>query len=157
MVGEWNSGDLVEVRANTFASDFLMPPALLSDVDRAKWSDPNEVSSWAERLRVSVPALLSALFGAGLIDAPLRASLRLQVRRPPDPPDPELEGALTSTQIARKRAMLERGLSKSYVDLCFDAYAQGVISRGLLSEMLLATAGETNAIASLFGRVVAHE
>lgn len=157
MVGEWASDDLVEVRANAFASEFLMPAAFLSSLDRARWSEPGEVLAWAERLRVSVPALLSALSAAKLIDAPLRTSHRAQVRSPPEPPDPELEGSLTATQTSRKLALIERGLSKSYVDLCFDAHQQGAISRGLLSEMLLTTPAETNAIAALFGRSVAHE
>jgi Zn-dependent peptidase ImmA (M78 family) len=157
MVGEWTSSELVEVRANTFASHFLMPPALLADGNKTRWADPAEVSAWAERLRVSVPALLSALYGADLIDAEQRASLRSLASRPVDPPDPELEGALTPEQVARKRALLERGLSKGYVNLCFDAYVLGIISGGLLAEMLLATPAETHAIAALFGRTVARD
>ena len=152
MVGEWSSADLVEVRANTFASHFLMPPALLGSVARGRWADPAEVSSWAGRLRVSVPALLSALHAAMLIDADQRASLRQAAPRPPEPPDPELEGCVSEAQEVRKAALLDRGLSKRYVDLCFDAYNLGAISLGLLSEMLLATSGETVEVAALFGR-----
>ena len=154
-VGEWDSGVLVEVRANAFASSFLMPASILSDGDRSRWSDPREVTDWAGRLRVSVPALISALYGERLIDETQRASLKLSARRPADdPPDPELEGARTPAQAKRWHALFERGLSKNYVDLCFEAHAQGIISRGLLSEMLLATPSETKAIASLFGRSV---
>ncbi|WP_170979328.1 ImmA/IrrE family metallo-endopeptidase [Roseomonas sp. HF4] len=152
MVGEWTSAELVEVRANTFASHFLMPPALLATVAKARWADPAEVASWAQRLRVSVPALLSALHAARLIDGDQRASLRQAARRPPEPPDPELEGSLTEAQAARKALLLDRGLSKRYVDLCFDAYNRDIISLGLLAEMLLATPGETIEIAALFGR-----
>jgi hypothetical protein len=157
MVGEWDSTVLTEVRANAFASNFLMPTALLTSVDKAKWVDTREVSSWAGRLRVSVPALLSALQGAGLIDAGQRALLRSSTPRPAGPPDPELEGALTPAQVDRKRALLERGLSKGYVDLCFDARIRDVISGGLLAEMLLATPAETQEIAMLFGRTVARD
>lgn len=157
MVGEWSSADLVEVRANTFASRFLMPPALLAGVAKERWADPTEVSSWAERLRVSVPALLSALHAAKLIDGDQRVSLRQAAPRPPDPPDPELEGGLTPAQAARKAALLERGLSKRYVDLCFDGYNRGAISLGLLAEMLLATPGETAEVAALFGRSLGRD
>ena len=157
MVGEWSSNDLVEVRANTFASDFLMPPALLGSVAKERWADPAVVSSWAGRLRVSLPALLKALHEAKLIDGDQRTLLRQSAPRPAEPPDPELEGSLTPTQAARKTALLERGLSKSYVDLCFQAYNQGVISFGLLVEMLLATPGEAAEIAALFGRSLAHD
>jgi Zn-dependent peptidase ImmA (M78 family) len=152
MIGEWTSTDLVEVRANTFASHFLMPPALLGSIQKERWADPAEVSSWAGRLRVSVPALLSALYAAKLIDSSQRVSLRQTARRPPEPPDPEREGNLTPAQKSRKAALLNHGLSKRYVDLCFDGYNQGVISLGLLAEMLLTTPGETAEIAALFGR-----
>ncbi|MGE0225993.1 MAG: ImmA/IrrE family metallo-endopeptidase [Acetobacteraceae bacterium] len=152
MIGEWDSNTLLELRANTFASRLLIPPALLQTVDRTKWSDPREVSAWAARLRVSVPALLSALTAARLIDSAQREALRAAAPRPPDPPDPDLEGVSVPSQLNRKQALLERGLSKNYVDLCFDAYSRGAISRGLLSEMLLTTPAETHEIATLFGR-----
>jgi len=155
MIGEWDSNTLVEVRANTFASRILMPPALLISGERARWADPREVSAWAGRLRVSVPALLSALTAAKLIDGEQRETLRASAPRPPDPPDPELEGDFTPTQVERKQALLERGLSKSYVDLCFDAYSREIISRGLLAEMLLTTTAGTYEIGALFGRGVA--
>jgi Zn-dependent peptidase ImmA (M78 family)/transcriptional regulator with XRE-family HTH domain len=156
MVGEWNSNDLVEVRANTFASHFLIPPVLLANLPKDRWVDPAEVSSWAGRLRVSVPALLSALHAAKLIDADQRASIRQAAPRPLEPADPELEGNLTPKQAERKSALLERGLSKRYVDLCFDAYNRNVISAGLLAEILLATPGETAEVAALFGRSFAN-
>jgi Zn-dependent peptidase ImmA (M78 family) len=157
MVGEWSSADLMEVRANTFASHFLMPPTLLEGVPRERWADPDEVSSWAGRLRVSVPALLSALHSAKLIDSEQRASLRRIVPRQPQAPDPELEGDLTPAQAERKAVLLDRGLSKRYVDLCFDAYSRDAISLGLLTEMLLATPGETAEVAALFGRSIRRD
>jgi Zn-dependent peptidase ImmA (M78 family) len=157
MVGEWSSDVLVEVRANTFASHFLMPPALLSGITKERWADPAEVSSWAGRLRVSVSALLSALHAAKLIDSEQRRLLKRSTPRPAEPPDPELEGSITHVQVSRKQELLERGLSKGYVDLCFQAYNRGVISFGLLVEMLLSTPGETAEIAALFGRSLAHD
>jgi Zn-dependent peptidase ImmA (M78 family) len=157
MIGEWSSNDLVEIRANTFASHFLMPPALLSSVAKERWADPCEVSSWAGRLRVSLPALLSALQAAKLIDGDRRRLLQQSAPRPKEPPDPELEGSLTRVQAVRKKELLERGLSKRYVDLCFQAYNQRAISFGLLVEMLLATPGEAAEIAALFGKSLAYD
>jgi Zn-dependent peptidase ImmA (M78 family) len=157
MVGEWSSNVLVEVRANTFASHFLMPPALLADVAKHRWADPAEVSSWAGRLRVSLSALLSALHAAKLIDGDQRRALQQSAVRPAEPPDPELEGPLTQVQMNRKQELVERGLSKGYVDLCFQAHNQGVISFGLLVELLLATPGEATEIAAVFGRTLAHD
>jgi Zn-dependent peptidase ImmA (M78 family)/transcriptional regulator with XRE-family HTH domain len=152
-IGEWNSGDLVELRANTFASDFLMPPARLSLVG-SRWSDPKVVSDWAERFRVSVPALLTALVAAKLIDKEKREELRAAVPRPPEPVDPELEGVTNPTQLRRRRLLLERGISSDYIALCFEAFSQDLISFGLLCEMLLSSPSGVQEIAQLFGRSI---
>lgn len=153
-IGEWSSDSLVELRANTFASDFLMPPAVLSSVG-SQWNDPKVVSDYADRFRVSVPALLSALFAAKLITREKREELR-SAPRPPEPPDPELEG-VNSTDFRRRQALLERGISVEYVHLCFDAFSQDLISFGLLSEMLLSSAAGVHEIAQLFGRSIYRE
>ncbi len=154
-VAEWNSGDMVELRANTFASCFLMPPELLRSGNVERWRDPREVASWAARLRVSVPALLSALVNAKVLTSEQRSSIRPLVPRVPDAVDPELEG-LNPAQAARKTELLARGLSKAYVDLALDAYAYEKVSRGLLGDMLLAPSGELAEIAALFGRTINH-
>ena len=155
-VAEWNSMDRVELRANTFASCFLMPPELLRSGNVERWTEPVEVASWATRLRVSVPALLSALVSAKLLTRDQREEIRPRVPRVPDAVDPELEG-LGSTQAARKAELLARGLSKSYVDLALDAYSSGKISRGLLGDMLLVPGSELAEVAMLFGRTLSHE
>jgi Zn-dependent peptidase ImmA (M78 family)/transcriptional regulator with XRE-family HTH domain len=151
-IGEWASNDLVELRANTFASDFLMPPAILLSFG-SQWSDPKIVSDWAERFRVSVPALLTALVAAKLITRERREELRAAPRTP-EPPDPELEGVTNPTQLRRRRLLLERGISVEYVNLCFEAFSQDLISFGLLCEMLLSSAAGVHEIAQLFGRSI---
>lgn len=153
-IGEWNSGDLIELRANTFASDFLMPPAVLSSVG-SKWNEPSDVSDWAEKFRVSVPALLTALVAAKVITKEKREELRSAIR-PPDPPDPELEG-VNPIQLQRRRLLLERGISAEYVHLCFEALSRGLISFGLLCEMLLSSASGVQELAQLFGRSIYRE
>lgn len=150
-IGEWSSTDLVELRANTFASDFLMPPAVLSSVGE-RWNDPKVVSDWADRFRVSVPALLTALVAAKLITREKREELRSAVR-PPEPPDPELEG-VNPTQLQRRRLLLERGISAEYVHLCFDAFSRKLISFGLLCEMLLSSESGVQDIAQVFGQSI---
>jgi Zn-dependent peptidase ImmA (M78 family) len=153
-IGEWNSADLVELRANTFASDFLMPAALLRSI--GNWNDPRVVSDWAERFRVSVPALLTALFASKLIDREKREELRSAAARPPEPPDPELE-SVSPNQLARRRVLMERGISAEYVHLCFEAFSQSLISFGLLCEMLLSSASGVHEIAQLFGQSIYRE
>ena len=152
---EWEGNDRIELRASTFASCLLMPPALLRSGDAQRWADPAEVASWATRLRVSAPALLSALVGSGLLTQGQRVAMRHRIPRVQDAVDPELEN-LNPVQAARKALLLARGLSGPYVGLALDAFAEGRISRGLLGDMLLASSFELAEIAGLFGRTLAH-
>ena len=149
------SDSMVELRANTFASNFLIPPGLLRSVTRERWTDPREIANWANNLRVSVPAILSALVNSRILTREERDQIRPLVPRIREPIDPELEG-LPPTQTERKAALLERGLSKTYVDLALDAYSDDKVSRGLLADMLLASSGEVSEIAALFGRTLKH-
>lgn len=151
-----NTDDLLEVRANAFASGFLIPPARLLTGDRKRWTDPNEIAGWAGRMRVSVPALLAALVGAKLLTREQRDTIRALVPRVPEPVDPELEG-LNETRAARKTGLLARGLSAPYVNLAFAAYSAEKISRGLLADMLLTSSGELPEVARLFGRALRHD
>jgi hypothetical protein len=52
--------------------------------------------------------------------------------------------------------LLWRGMSNSYVSLCFDAYNQGHVSAGRLAEMLLADESELREVAELYGLTLAY-
>lgn len=144
--------DLREVRANRFASCFLMPPAFLAGLPAPRrWSD-EDVVNWASRLRVSCHALGIALREAQLVDE-LRSQQIQQLRVPRDAKiDPELPESLTEVQRERKAHLLQLGLSDFYVGLCFDAWKEGVISAGRLAEALLSSPAELAGLASLYGR-----
>lgn len=144
--------DLREVRANRFASCFLMPPDFLAGLPNPRsWNDRDAID-WANRLRVSCHALGIALLEAQLIDS--SRSQEIQRLRVPqaDKVDPELPASLTVAERRRKEHLLERGLSDAYVGLCFDALQSGVISTGRLCEALLTSASELPSVAALFGR-----
>jgi Zn-dependent peptidase ImmA (M78 family) len=143
--------DLVEVRANRFASCYLMPPAFLSKLpDPNGWSDSDAID-WANKLRVSCSALAIALREAKLANQTAYTRIS-QLRVPRDAKiDPELPVSLNPTQRARKEQMLERGLSDYYVALCFEAYSSGVISMGRLAEALLCSQAELLELANLYG------
>lgn len=144
--------DMIELRANRFASCFLMPPAFLAQLPTpSQWADSDAVH-WANELRVSCVALAIALKEAGLVDAAGYNRIRaLRVSRDAKL-DPELPAGLTGTQRERKAHLLELGLSDYYVGLCFDGYSAGVISIGRLAEALLCGHGELGELASLYGR-----
>ncbi|KAF1723222.1 DNA-binding protein [Pseudoxanthomonas wuyuanensis] len=144
--------DMLEVRANRFASCYLMPPEVLRRFTAvATWSE-TEAQHWANELRVSCDALGIALKEAGVVDAEVSERIR-RFRVPREAKlEPELPAALNDMQCARKAELLERGLSDHYVGLCFDGYREGVISLGRLAEALLCSRGELSELARLYGR-----
>jgi Zn-dependent peptidase ImmA (M78 family) len=144
--------DLREIRANRFASAYLMPPVFLSKLpDPSRWDEAQAID-WANKLRVSCDALGIALKEAGLIgEAKSRCIRKLRVPRE-DKMDPELPATLNLAQRARKSALLESGLSDFYVGLCFDAAREGVISTGRLAEALFCGPADILELASMYGR-----
>jgi len=146
--------DMLEVRANRFASCFLMPPAFLANLPNpSKWSDADALR-WANELRVSCDALGIALKEAKCIDeAGSERIRRLRVPREAKI-DPELPEYLNPTQRERKARLLEFGLSDFYVGLCFEALTARAISIGRLAEALLCSQGELTELAALYGRTL---
>ncbi|ODV25050.1 MAG: DNA-binding protein [Rhodanobacter sp. SCN 68-63] len=149
---EYPGTDLKEVRANRFASCFLMPPAFLQQIRPSHgWSD-EECRHWANELRVSCNAFGIALAEAEIVDRARSAQIqRLLVPRDAKK-DPELPEDLSAGQRQKKAHLLELGLSDFYVGLCFDAFREGVISRGRLAEALLVSHAGLLELAALYGR-----
>ncbi|WP_454827908.1 helix-turn-helix domain-containing protein [Pseudoxanthomonas wuyuanensis] len=149
-----DASDMLEVRANRFASCFLMPPAFLARLPApVQWAD-SDAQRWANELRVSCVALAIALREAKLIDETTYRRIS-SLRVPHDAKiDPELPESLNATQHRRKAHLLELGLSNFYVDLCFEGFSTGVISIGRLAEALLCSHGELAEIASLYGQTL---
>lgn len=143
---------LVELRANTFASRYLIPPELLRNIAKStEWNDANSIK-WASKLKVSVEALANALSSAKLISQDTAGRMK-RFRVPKESKiDPELPLELSSKSRERKEYLLSLGLSDFYVELCFDGYHQGCISQGRLSECLLIDQVDLPDIAKLYGR-----
>lgn len=152
-----SSADRREVRANTFASCFLMPPELLTMLGTPEqWRAPDKIVEAADRLAVSIPALLSALKRDNILDASAHAQLRDMRLRLPEKRDPELAGDLSPRELERKRAMLARGLHTSYVHQAFEAYHRHLISLAKLADILLIEPSEVEELAALFGVSLSH-
>lgn len=149
-----DGADLIETRANRFASCYLMPPEFLSKLpDPNGWSDSDAIG-WANKLRVSCSALAIALHEAKLVKQAVYARIS-QLRVPRDAKrDPELPESLNPAQHSRKKQLLERGFSGDYVALCFEAHRSGVISQGRLAEAMLCTEAELLELANLYGRSI---
>jgi hypothetical protein len=107
------------------------------------------VLEWASHFKVSTRALTIALLDAGIIDEQTGSNLS-KVRVPAaQKVDPELAN-LSETAAARKRQLFQRGLSGSYVTLCFKAFDCGLVSGGRVAEMLLVDQLQLGDLASLY-------
>lgn len=150
----YDERDLKEIRANRFASCYLMPPDLLPRVPQ--WT-PEQAVHWAQQLRVSTQALSFALRGAGQIDEAAAKIIRSVSVPSTEKIDPEAPPNLNDNERARRMTLLEQGLSDYYVGLCFEAHYRGIISAGRLGEALLTDHAGTREISVLFGRSIRHE
>lgn len=147
---KWTKDDLREVRANVFASAFLVPKTLVDCLPRGPWT-AERIVGLAEKLRVNVKALVIALEREGLLTGDeARRHQGLKVPRH-DKEDPELPASLSVKSRQRKVALLERGISAHYADLCLEAMKRSLISAGRAAEMLLVDEAELREIADLFG------
>lgn len=152
----WDKKDLSEIRANTFASRYLMPPEFLTLLPKnIEWND-TAVVKWATNLMVSTEALAYALKDACIVSQEEEDVIRA-VRIPRQAKtDPELPESLSPRARERKEEFMQRGLSDFYVSLCFKAYDQELISAGRLGEMLLIQDHELASIADLYGQPLKH-
>ncbi len=150
---KYDKNELKEIRANSFASQYLMPLTMLRRLPKV---DESSAPEWAQKFRVSTAALAKALRDANLIDENMGNRIR-RVRVPRNEKiDPEAPENLTDAQKRRRLGLLERGLSSHYVDLCFRAHDQGFISTGRLAEVLRVEYSELADIGMLFGRTISH-
>jgi Zn-dependent peptidase ImmA (M78 family) len=137
VVSFWNAGELQEVRANNFASHFLMPPDFLSQIPDSKSWDSAKLLMWADNLRVNQEPLIIALSNSGLIDRSTADDLKRSKTKVTNKSDPELPSTLSPLSKERKSHLLERGLSSHYVTLCFEAFRRHVVTSSRLVELLL--------------------
>ncbi len=151
---KYDRNQLQEIRANSFASHYLMPVTMLRLLPPL---DEASALYWAQEFRVSTAALAKALKDSDLIDEGTVRRIR-GVRVPRDEKiDPEAPEHLTASQRERRKALLEIGLSNHYVDLCFRAHDRDLISVGRLAEVLRVDYAELSEVGLLFGRTLHHD
>ncbi len=151
----WRKGDLSEIRANVFASAYLLPETVLSDIPPVSYSTPERAAECADKLRVSRETFAIAMKEAGLIsDKDLNDWKR--ARYTGEKEDPELPLGLPPKLRQRRAHFLERGLSIFYVELVFRGYEETIISAGRMAEMLLLHESELKGFAEIYGRSLDH-
>lgn len=150
----YSQQDLVEIRANSFASNYLMPPQMLRSI--SPWN-MDTIVYWAQQFRVSTAALSKALKDEGIITATEASQLRTTSIPQSEKIDPEAPSNLTDLQIKRRKSLLEKGLSDYYVSLCHQAHEKQLISTQRLVELLGVDHDELVEIGKLFGWTVKHD
>lgn len=153
----WDKSDLKEVRANAFASAYLIPPeALIKIPDVRSWTKEKTIE-WANKFKVSAQALAIALSENKLITSSVYSEISKAKIPKQYKEDPELPANLPPRSKERKKLLLEHGLSDHYVSLCFDAYRERLISAPRLIEMLLLdTDYQLIEIAELYGESIKY-
>jgi Zn-dependent peptidase ImmA (M78 family)/DNA-binding XRE family transcriptional regulator len=148
----WDESNLVEVRANTFASEYLLPLDLLKTIPAYDSWDANKAIDYANRLKVSTTALAFALKGKDLVSDNAMETIKNSRVPPEKKNDPELPADLSPRSRERKEDLLKKGLSEYYVNLCLNAYDQGLISTGRLAEVLLVNEYDLGDMLESYGR-----
>lgn len=148
---KWDRKDLVEIRADTFASHYLMPPEFLKKIPDSKMWNKEKAIKWANKFKVSTEAFSYALREQNLIDDQKVKEIK-SVKVPRELKiDPELSNTLSPRSKERKTELLKLGLSSYYVNLCFEAYRRDVISSSRMAEMLLTDKKHLTEIVKLYG------
>lgn len=135
-VSYYNSdNELMEIRANSFASNFLVPKKQLIKINKDNLTD-DIIIQLCLKLKVNSKVLLISLKESKLITSEEFTNYsHIKIDRN-QKEDPELKNVSNKIKIA-KTHLLENGLSSFYVSKCFEAYQKGLISELRLAEMFL--------------------
>ncbi|MDR1013309.1 MAG: ImmA/IrrE family metallo-endopeptidase [Lactobacillales bacterium] len=135
--GKRSDDQLAESRANSFAGAFLVPETFLKKIPDANTWNNDKIIDYSKKMAVNPITLAIGLFESKLIseeDKEKYANIKL---KKDEKVDSELSNSLSEKDKKRYRFLLDKGLSKDYVELCFKAYRSNIISQGRLSEILL--------------------
>jgi Zn-dependent peptidase ImmA (M78 family) len=145
-----DGSNLAEVRANVFASHYLVPPEFLKSIAVSEdgWME-SDLNLWAGKLTVSTQMLRIALKEYGVITGQRFDELKGIGMPRNQKIDPEIANESGRTR-ERKSALLERGLSFHYVNECVEALRNGYISHARAAEMMLISEDDLSEITTLF-------
>ncbi|NQX71810.1 ImmA/IrrE family metallo-endopeptidase [Paenibacillus alba] len=141
---------LVEIRVNTFASHYLVPPYLLKRIpDNRSWVE-DKIRNYANYFNVNPAVLTFALGEAGFIDKQSVTQYEKIKILKVNKRDSEFIG-VSENGRERRKTLLEKGISDYFIRLCFDSRNAGIISAARMAEMLLIDQTEIKEIYSTFG------
>jgi Zn-dependent peptidase ImmA (M78 family) len=141
---------LIEVRGNSFASNYLLPSTILSRIHEKTIWNAEKIKKYANYFDVNPETLAYALARDGYIKQIKVNELKTVKVVKTEKVETELNEVSTRGRL-RRTALLEQGISEYYVRLCFDARRNGIISSSRMAEMLLLDYWELKNIYEMFG------
>lgn len=125
----------IEWRANSFASNFLIPQDLALAL-KDKWKNDREYIELANRLAVNPITLAIALKNNGVISQESYNELRKLKIPKEKKKDPELIG-LSTNGMRRIKELHSQGISYYFLKLSYEAYINNIVSLSKLCELLM--------------------
>ena len=144
-----------EIRANAFASAFLVSPTLAPKFRAINWNE-QIIRETALRLKVNPIVLAIALKQLKIIDGGSFQSLKAVKIPKAEKMDSELIGVSQKIYDSKKKCF-EMGLSSFYIKRCFEAYSKGLISANRMAEMFLTDSIQLSEILGLFNLRTSNE
>jgi Zn-dependent peptidase ImmA (M78 family) len=132
----WDKKDLKEIRANVFASEYLVPKELLDTIQDNKYWSSEKLIEWALKFKVNIKPLLIALKENKLINDIYYETFKGVFVPDAMKIDPELKD-LSPFSLERMQYLFKNGLTHEYVIKCYKAYDKGIISISKMAELLL--------------------
>lgn len=131
----YSSGELLEIQANAFAAEFLLPLEDVKSRGNEIQRDPSStIRRLAEEYRVNIRTASIQVKKAGLVAG--QGAKGGPVLKRFDKVDPELSLDLSDRQRARRLQVLKTGISSSMLELLRRAVVEDKISLGRFAEIL---------------------
>jgi Zn-dependent peptidase ImmA (M78 family) len=142
--------DLREIRADNFASNFLLPKEFILRINVNNWHDSIFVE-WCNKLCINPEPFSIALKSAGLIGEDKQRHFKELKIPQSQKTDSELSMSMSLNAKWKKLTLLQKGLSDYYVKLCIEAYRENIVSSLRVAEMLLIEENMLYEIMELYG------
>lgn len=138
---KYTGEQLVEMRANSFAGEFLLPTSALTrfESSRASMTRDDLILRIAREYRVNTQAVVVKMGDVGWLDSEAVNSFlqKPSVRVPKaEKVDPEIPNTLTERQKERRLHAIKRGMSGSFLEAIRRALVGREISWGRAAELL---------------------
>jgi Zn-dependent peptidase ImmA (M78 family)/transcriptional regulator with XRE-family HTH domain len=155
----YSKSDLIEIRANAFAAEFLLPGAALSKYTKPRDLDElkSTIAQVARDYRVNAYAAAIRMKEAGWITdktlTSFRKAMPVVIARK-DKRDPDVPANLSPSQADRYAAAAKRGINAYFLDLLRRGLTEDAITFGRFAEMLDMTAEEAREFVQASGMAI---